>query len=142
MITLIRKIDENWFEGRIGDRTGIIPASYCHIMAMPQTSRIPIRSEKITKPVAAPAAHSLIHDGSGISSKHYYAPYLSSPTSPSRSNVSSASANYHNGHMTADMLIDEALMQLDEEFDLKRSNSKPTSQPLNVSINPRPEPAL
>lgn len=140
MITLIRKIDENWFEGRIGDRTGIIPASYCHVMAMPQASRIPIRSEKVSKPVAAPAAHSLIHDGSGLSSKHYYSPYLSSPNSPGRSTVSSS--NFNEAHVSADMLIDEALMQLDEEFDLKRSSSKSTSQPLNIRVNPRPEPAL
>lgn len=101
-----------------------------------------IRSEKVNKPVAAPAAHSLIHDGSGLSSKHYYAPYVSSPNSPGRSTVSSASVNYHDNHVNADMLIDEALMQLDEEFDLKRSNVKSATQPLNVRVNPRPEPAL
>ncbi|KAK6644871.1 hypothetical protein RUM43_001144 [Polyplax serrata] len=141
MVTLIRKIDENWFEGRIGERTGIIPASYCHIMAMPQASRTVSHTEKVSKPVAAPAAHSLIHDGSRVSSKHYYTPYLSSPNSPGRSTASATSTNYSDGHlMTADMLIDEALMQLDEEFDLKRGNSNVPSR--NVRVHPRPEPAL
>ncbi|EEB13067.1 dcapl, putative [Pediculus humanus corporis] len=111
IITLTRKIDENWFEGKIGNRTGIIPASYCHVLVTPHVNvNTQIRSEKVNKPVAAPAAHSLIHDGSGLSSKHYYAPYVSSPNSP--------------------------------EFDLKRSNVKSATQPLNVRVNPRPEPAL
>ncbi|KAL0281519.1 UNVERIFIED_CONTAM: hypothetical protein PYX00_002481 [Menopon gallinae] len=134
MITLVRKIDENWFEGRIGDRTGIIPASYCQVLSLPQI-KIPSRSERATssKPVAAPAAHSLIHNGSSVPSKHYYTPYLGGRSSPSRS----TNPAVREAHAAIDQLIDEALFHLEEDFDRRR-----TPKPLNLRVNPRPEPAL
>lgn len=134
MITLVRKIDENWFEGRIGDRTGIIPASYCQVLSLPQV-KIPSRLEKAasSKPVAAPAAHSLIHNGSSVPSKHYYTPYYGGRNSPGRS----ATPAVREAHAAIDQLIDEALFHLEEDLDRRR-----TPKPLNLRVNPRPEPAL
>ena len=37
IVTLIRRIDENWLEGRIGQRQGIFPASYVQICREPAT---------------------------------------------------------------------------------------------------------
>ena len=31
MIALVRKVDSNWYEGRVGDRKGIVPSSYLEV---------------------------------------------------------------------------------------------------------------
>lgn len=31
LVTLTRQIDENWFEGKIGDRKGIFPVTYVEV---------------------------------------------------------------------------------------------------------------
>ena len=28
MVTVLRRVDDNWYEGRLGDAAGIFPASY------------------------------------------------------------------------------------------------------------------
>ena len=33
MITLTRRIDKNWYEGRIGSRKGILPVAYVDILS-------------------------------------------------------------------------------------------------------------
>jgi len=35
MVTLIRQVDKNWFEGRIGSRKGIFPSSYVEVISEP-----------------------------------------------------------------------------------------------------------
>ncbi|XP_056636188.1 uncharacterized protein LOC130444871 isoform X14 [Diorhabda sublineata] len=76
LVVITRKIDDNWFEGKIGGRKGIFPANYVEVLIDPQT---PPPSN--TKPVASPAAHSLLHNGSlgGKESmgSHSYTPSLS-----------------------------------------------------------------
>ena len=37
IITLIRRIDENWYEGRCGWRQGILPVSYVETIQDPLT---------------------------------------------------------------------------------------------------------
>lgn len=32
----MRKVDANWYEGRIGDRKGIVPSSYLDIFSEPE----------------------------------------------------------------------------------------------------------
>ena len=39
MVTLTRRVDKNWFEGRIGSRKGIFPASYVDVICEPGESR-------------------------------------------------------------------------------------------------------
>lgn len=31
VIALVRKVDANWYEGRVGDRKGIVPSSYLEV---------------------------------------------------------------------------------------------------------------
>lgn len=34
-MVLTRRVDENWYEGRIGNRKGIFPISYVEVMVEP-----------------------------------------------------------------------------------------------------------
>lgn len=75
-IVLTRRVDTNWYEGRIGSRCGIFPASYVHVLQEPGSS-FDLASSKSPKPVGAPAAHSLVtQNGGGIysASRHSYKP--------------------------------------------------------------------
>ena len=36
VIALVRKVDANWYEGRIGDRKGIVPSSYLDVFSEPE----------------------------------------------------------------------------------------------------------
>ena len=48
MVTLIRRIDRNWFDGRIGNRKGIFPVSYVDVICEPGSTRgESIESEKM-----------------------------------------------------------------------------------------------
>lgn len=59
LVVITRKVDTNWYEGKIGGRKGIFPVAYVEVLIdpsdPPQTS---------AKPVASPAAHSLLLNGS------------------------------------------------------------------------------
>lgn len=39
LVNLIRRVDGNWFEGRLGERKGIFPISYVEVLAEPQQNR-------------------------------------------------------------------------------------------------------
>ena len=39
MVTLVRRVDQNWYEGRIGSRKGIFPASYVEVLLEPGEPR-------------------------------------------------------------------------------------------------------
>ena len=39
MVTLTRRIDRNWFDGRIGNRKGIFPVSYVDVICEPGMTR-------------------------------------------------------------------------------------------------------
>ncbi|KAK5650092.1 hypothetical protein RI129_001121 [Pyrocoelia pectoralis] len=62
LVVITRRVDDNWFEGRIGGRKGIFPVSYVDVLIDPSTPPPPIPSS--SKPVASPAAHSLLLNGS------------------------------------------------------------------------------
>lgn len=47
MITLIRRIDHNWYEGRIGSRKGIFPASYIDVICEPGETRGELKSNNL-----------------------------------------------------------------------------------------------
>ncbi|XP_037070131.1 uncharacterized protein LOC119091433 isoform X2 [Pollicipes pollicipes] len=55
LVTLLRRVDSNWFEGRLGQKVGIFPASYVEVLGRP----LPERIETSAKPVGTPAAHGL-----------------------------------------------------------------------------------
>ncbi|XP_017888396.1 uncharacterized protein LOC108629940 [Ceratina calcarata] len=76
-VVLTRRVDENWYEGRIGNRKGIFPISYVEVITEPgHRSETPTQS----KPVAAPAAHSLLANGSAggkmSMGPHHYMPSI------------------------------------------------------------------
>lgn len=60
LVTVTRRVDDNWYEGKIGGRKGIFPVSYVDILIDPTEPPPPGSS----KPVASPAAHSLLLNGS------------------------------------------------------------------------------
>eukprot|EP00106_Octopus_bimaculoides_P002732 XP_014770174.1 PREDICTED: sorbin and SH3 domain-containing protein 1-like isoform X12 [Octopus bimaculoides] len=53
MITLLRKVDENWLEGRIGSRQGIFPISYVEVMRQPSTPLVTPAPSVICTPMTA-----------------------------------------------------------------------------------------
>ncbi len=55
---VIRRIDENWFEGRHGDRQGIFPVQYVDIMKEPET---PLTMTPMSSLAPTPAAGSSSH---------------------------------------------------------------------------------
>lgn len=92
LVVLTRRVDDNWFEGRIGNRKGIFPVSYVEILIDPSEYKAEVPSS--TKPVASPAAHSLLLNGSAggkesMGSHHYQPSY-----SRVQSNVT-VSGSYH-----------------------------------------------
>ncbi|XP_011686081.1 PREDICTED: uncharacterized protein LOC105448915 isoform X2 [Wasmannia auropunctata] len=77
LVVLTRRVDENWYEGRIGNRKGIFPISYVEVITEPGLrSETPIQN----KPVASPAAHSLLANGSSggkmSMGPHHYVPSI------------------------------------------------------------------
>ncbi|XP_063907117.1 uncharacterized protein LOC135125429 isoform X2 [Zophobas morio] len=77
LVVITRRVDDNWFEGKIGGRKGIFPVSYVEVLIDPSDPPPPS-----SKPVAAPAAHSLLLNGSAGGKEsmgsHSYTPSLSS----------------------------------------------------------------
>jgi hypothetical protein len=72
-IVLTRRVDPNWYEGRIGSRSGIFPVSYVQVLKEPGTPT----SSLSPKPFGAPAARTLIpqNGGSGYqAAQHGYRP--------------------------------------------------------------------
>ena len=63
MVILTRRVDANWYEGRIGSRKGIFPSAYVDVLLEPGEPR-GLSPSPIIKPVAAPAAHSILKNGS------------------------------------------------------------------------------
>ena len=62
LVVITRRVDDNWFEGRIGGRKGIFPVSYVEVLIDPGTPPPPTSIS--SKPVASPAAHSMLLNGS------------------------------------------------------------------------------
>ena len=61
-VILTRRIDKNWYEGKIGSRKGILPVSYVEIVSEP--GETPANGAgTLPKPAAAPAAHSILKNG-------------------------------------------------------------------------------
>nr|XP_049694820.1 uncharacterized protein LOC110378155 isoform X4 [Helicoverpa armigera] len=81
VVVLTRRIDQNWWEGRNGSKTGIFPDSYVTILQEPSPSKPdpqPILNSD--KPVASPAAHGLLNGSAKRSmGPHSYTPQQNSP---------------------------------------------------------------
>jgi len=70
-VTLSRRIDKNWYEGRIGSRKGILPVSYVEVLTdLGDSGSNSGLSTLLPKPAAAPAAHSILKNGTLASSSY------------------------------------------------------------------------
>ncbi|CAF4811745.1 unnamed protein product [Pieris macdunnoughi] len=72
LVVLARRIDHNWWEGRVGNKTGIFPDSYVTILQEPSQEPQPILSTD--KPVASPAAHGVVNGDKRSLGAHTYIP--------------------------------------------------------------------
>ena len=59
-VILTRRIDKNWYEGKIGNRKGILPVAYVEVSSEPGEAPT---NGTLPKPAAAPAAHSILKNG-------------------------------------------------------------------------------
>ena len=50
-MTLLRKVDDNWFEGRVGNRQGIFPVAYVEVLQEPSTPLVTPAPSVITTPM-------------------------------------------------------------------------------------------
>lgn len=50
-MTLLRRVDENWFEGRAGNRQGIFPVAYVEVQNEPSTPLVTPAPSVITTPM-------------------------------------------------------------------------------------------
>ncbi|XP_055320596.1 uncharacterized protein LOC129577481 isoform X29 [Sitodiplosis mosellana] len=57
LVVLTRRVDDNWFEGRVANQKGIFPVSYVEVLTDIGSDALPVVP---SKPVGAPASHSLI----------------------------------------------------------------------------------
>uniref|UniRef100_A0A146LS83 Sorbin and SH3 domain-containing protein 2 n=3 Tax=Lygus hesperus TaxID=30085 RepID=A0A146LS83_LYGHE len=102
LVLLTRRVDENWFEGRIGNRKGIFPVSYVEVLVEPGERTLSPSGPVSTKPVVAPASHSVMLNGAkDIGQQHYQPPrpalYSSSslPPQSKMSDISMVSQSLH-----------------------------------------------
>ncbi|XP_039276820.1 LOW QUALITY PROTEIN: uncharacterized protein LOC111044999 [Nilaparvata lugens] len=106
LVVLTRRVDENWFEGRIGNRKGIFPVSYVEVLVEPGERAVsPVRptTPASSKPVASPASHSMIlNGGRNSSTHHHYTPpppvsytSLSRPTKTSKQDLAPVNQALH-----------------------------------------------
>ena len=51
MVTLLRMVDENWYEGRVGNRQGIFPVAYVEVIREPSTPLVTPAPSVITTPM-------------------------------------------------------------------------------------------
>ncbi|XP_062604530.1 uncharacterized protein LOC134266323 isoform X5 [Saccostrea cucullata] len=51
IVTLLRRVDENWFEGRAGNRQGIFPVAYVEVLNEPSTPLVTPAPSVITTPM-------------------------------------------------------------------------------------------
>ncbi|XP_053603931.1 uncharacterized protein LOC128671484 isoform X3 [Plodia interpunctella] len=86
VVVLTRRIDQNWWEGRNGGKTGIFPDSYVTVLQEPSPNKPePQPTLSNDKPVASPAAHGLLN-GSAKRSMGAHS-YMPQPNNPALSNA-------------------------------------------------------
>nr|XP_015839813.1 PREDICTED: uncharacterized protein LOC659365 isoform X2 [Tribolium castaneum] len=119
LVIITRRVDDNWFEGKIGGRKGIFPVSYVEVLIDPSDPPPPS-----SKPVASPAAHSLLLNGSAGGKEsmgsHSYTPALSS---------NQLTSSYH-----------AKPVQVSSYGSLSRGGKSPVNQALHIETQSEPVP--
>ncbi|XP_050535771.1 uncharacterized protein LOC126902485 isoform X4 [Daktulosphaira vitifoliae] len=103
LVVLTRRVDNNWYEGRIGSRKGIFPVSYVTVLVEPGDAPNSSLSAP-SKPVASPAAHSLI-TSNPPNTQHAYQPDSYS-SMPSKNNSGTQSKKLTNNNMNETLHVD------------------------------------
>lgn len=103
IITLTRKIDVNWYEGRIGSRKGIFPASYVDVICEPGETRR--STSPLLKPVASPASHSILKNGNVLLPSYTPNYSVTSPYSTISSRPGSAASQIHQHQQSSSSYI-------------------------------------
>ncbi|XP_073942959.1 cbl-associated protein isoform X4 [Choristoneura fumiferana] len=85
VVVLTRRIDQNWWEGRNGTKTGIFPDSYVTVLQEPSQSKPEVQPNQSEKPVASPAAHGLLNGAAKRSMGAHS--YLPQPNNPALANA-------------------------------------------------------
>lgn len=70
LVVLTRRVDENWYEGRIGNRKGIFPVSYVDTLMEPGADR-PLTPSSSPMPRPALPAANLLYNGASSYSSPY-----------------------------------------------------------------------
>lgn len=60
-MTLLRNVDENWYEGRIGNQQGIFPVAYVEVLQEPSTPLVTPAPSVITTPMTGRGKNPLVH---------------------------------------------------------------------------------
>ncbi|XP_066262875.1 uncharacterized protein [Euwallacea similis] len=127
LVTITRKVDDNWFEGKIGGRKGIFPVAYVDVLIDPTEPPPPS-----TKPVASPAAHSLLLNGSA-QGKESMGSHLYTPNVPNPIMTRDKDNGYH--HAKAVQLSGTGTYST-----LPKTTKSPTDQALHIETQSDPVP--
>jgi hypothetical protein len=122
LVVLTRRVDDNWFEGRIGNRKGIFPVSYVEVLSEPVTSVAPP-----SKPIALPASHTVLVNGSGIRQSmghHSYQP----------------SSYYSQNKMTSSYTSSNPYATLPRQSQTVKQPLAPVNQTLHIDTHNEPVP--
>ncbi|GAB6022688.1 hypothetical protein CHUAL_006782 [Chamberlinius hualienensis] len=120
-VILTKRVDHNWFEGRVGSLKGIFPTSYIDVITEPGTADI-----QVSKPVASPVSHSLIKNGNSISPQ----PQIEHVLTQSNLYNQRQSSNYIDptrrygsvNKSVADRLYDDRKLPLDQTLHIHTQN--------------------
>lgn len=75
-VVLVRRVDANWYEGRMGTKRGICPAAYLQVISEPHDI---VATTVSPKPPASPVYSPIVNDARSPRSPASYSPQVSSP---------------------------------------------------------------
>lgn len=126
LVVLTRRVDDNWFEGRNGNRKGIFPVSYVEILSEPGEKPVtPVAPS--SKPVVLPASHTILMNGSGIKQsmgQHSYQP----------------SSYYSQNKMTSSYTSSNPYATLPRQSQTLKQPLAPVNQTLHIDTHSEPVP--
>ncbi|KAK7865251.1 hypothetical protein R5R35_012375 [Gryllus longicercus] len=126
LVVLTRRVDENWYEGRIGNRKGIFPVSYVEVISEPgDRAATPVTST--TKTASSSSSRSLLMNGSGTKQSYQY--QTQQPAGSSYYNRLAASYTSSNPYAT-----------LPRQGQTAKPNVAPMSQTLHIDTHTEPVP--
>ncbi|XP_069685437.1 uncharacterized protein [Periplaneta americana] len=126
LVVLTRRVDDNWFEGRIGNRKGIFPVSYVEVLSEPGEKPVtPVAPS--SKPITLPASHTILMNGSGIKQsmgQHSYQP----------------SSYYSQNKMTSSYTSSNPYATLPRQSQTSKQPLAPVNQTLHIDTHSEPVP--